>query len=191
MPIPVIVAVAAVAAPIVMGSIASAKASEAANDAELEKEALKTQLENLENARQPIVNPYANIPVATQAANLKLEQADSTLATTLDTLQAMGGSGASATALAREANKAKLQIAAEIEKQEVEVNKLQAEGEKFAFQTREAREMQKLNRTAGLLDRATMQEMQYRSDSLAALTGGVTGSTSTAASIDWSNVGMG
>jgi hypothetical protein len=180
MPIPVIVAVAAVAAPVVMGSIASAKASAAADDAELEKEALKTQLENLENARQPIVNPYANIPVATQAANLKLEQADSTLATTLDTLQAMGGSGASATALAREANKAKLQIAAEIEKQEVEVNKLQAEGEK-----------QKLNRTAGLLDRATMQEMQYRSDSLAALTGGVTGGTSTAASIDWSNVGMG
>lgn len=190
MPIPVIVAIASVAAPVVMGSIASAQASAAANDTKLEKEALKTQLENLENARQPIVNPYANIPVATQAANLKLEQADSTLATTLDTLQAMGGSGASATALAREATKAKLQVAAEIEKQEVEVNKLQAEGEKFAFQTREAREMQKLNRTAGLLDRATMQEMQYRSDSIAALTGGVTGGTSTAASIDWSNVGM-
>jgi hypothetical protein len=38
--------------------------------------------------------------------------------------------------------------------------------------------MQKLDRTAGLLDRSTLQEAQYRSDSTSALTGGVQGALS-------------
>jgi IS30 family transposase len=107
-----------------------------------------------------------------------MEEVDMNLATALDTMQAMGTASTAATALAREANKAKLQISADIQKQEAQNEQLKAKGEEFVFQTRENREMQKLDRTAGLLDRSTLQEAQYRSDSTSALTGGVQGALS-------------
>lgn len=189
MPIPLAVALVTTAAPIVMGAIASNKASNAATDAEREKDLLSKQLENLEANRQTIRNPYANLAVATQSAELQLEEIDSSLATTLDTIQSMGTAAGSATALAQAAAKSKMQIGAKIEEQEVKNQQLMAQGEQFVFQTQEQREMQKLDRTAGLLERAQAQEMQYKSDAMAALTGGVTGASNIAGSIDWSKVG--
>lgn len=189
MPIPLAVAIIAAATPVVMGAIASHKANEEAKDAEIEKNRLGKQLENLEASRQVIRNPYDNLAVATQSAELKLEEIDSSLATTLDTIQSMGTASGSATALAQAAAKSKMQIGAKIEEQEVKNQQLMAQGEQFVFQTQEQREMQKLDRTAGLLERAQAQEMQYKSDSIAALTGGVQGGSSVASSIDWSKVG--
>ena len=52
---------------------------------------------------------------------------------------------------------------------------LDAAGKQFMFQTREGREVSKMNRVAGLADRAAAQEMQANSDRTAALTGMISG----------------
>ena len=74
--------------------------------AEQETNRLKGELNTLENSRQPIINPYANVTdtsgnlantyanlgVATEAAQFQAEQADISLANTLDTLRSTGAS---------------------------------------------------------------------------------------------------
>jgi hypothetical protein len=54
-----------------------------------------------------INNPYANLGVATQAAEMQAEEADIALANTLDTLRATGASAGGATALAQAALQSK------------------------------------------------------------------------------------
>jgi hypothetical protein len=89
-----------------------------------EKRRLEGKLDSLEKSRQAIVNPYAGVSdissmakdlsgmvsnpfaslgVATQAAEIQIEQADIALANTLDTLRATGASAGGATALAQAA----------------------------------------------------------------------------------------
>jgi len=74
-------------------------------------------------------NPYANLGVATSAAEIKMEQTDLALAATLDTLQSTGASAGGATALANAAARSKKDVAADIEKQEAQNEKLAAQGE--------------------------------------------------------------
>lgn len=74
-------------------------------------------------------NPYANIGVATQAAEFQAEQTDMALAQTLDTLQATGASAGGATALANAAAKSKQTVSATLEKQEANNSKMAAQGE--------------------------------------------------------------
>ena len=74
-------------------------------------------------------NPYANIGVATQAAEFKAQQSDMALAATLDTLQATGASAGGATALANAALKSKKDVSATLEVQEAKNSQLQAQGE--------------------------------------------------------------
>ena len=50
-----------------------------------------------------ISNPFANLQVATEAAEFQAEEADMSLASTLDTLRATGAGAGGATALAQEA----------------------------------------------------------------------------------------
>ena len=50
-----------------------------------------------------ISNPFANLQVATEAAEFQAEEADMSLASTLDTLRATGSGAGWATALAQEA----------------------------------------------------------------------------------------
>jgi len=76
-----------------------------------------------------ITNPYANLGVATQAAEIQMEQSDIALANTLDTLRQTGASAGGATALAQAALQSKKGVAATIEQQEVENEKLKAQGE--------------------------------------------------------------
>jgi len=185
----VLAKIAAAAAPAVMGAIQGSKASKMARDAEAERKRQEKLLENLENSRQAIINPYANLGVATQAAEMKVEQVDQSLAAALDTLRATGGGSGAATQLAAQANKAKMQIASDIEKQEVQVQKMRAQGEQFVFQTREQREMQKMNRVAGLADAAYNQSLQYQSDAQAALMGGITSSIGMASYFLGGNIG--
>ena len=82
----------------------------------MKKEAARLQgkLDRLEANRQQIINPYenisdtsgeltntyANLGVATEAAKFQAEQADISLANTLDTLRATGASAGGAIALA-------------------------------------------------------------------------------------------
>lgn len=76
-----------------------------------------------------ISNPFANLGVATQAAEMQAEEADMALANTLDTIRATGGSAGGATALAQAALQSKKGVSASIEQQEAANEKLRAQGE--------------------------------------------------------------
>lgn len=114
-------------------------------------------LENLENNRQTLTNPYANLGVATQAAEMKIEQTDIALANTLDTIRATGGGAGGATALAQAALQSKKGVAASIESQEAQNEQLRAQGEVGLQNMRETRETAKLDRYSALSDQATAQ----------------------------------
>ncbi len=128
---------------------------------------LTGELEQLERNRQPITNPYAgvkdisgmakdlsgmvsnpyaNLGVATQAADIQIEQADIALANTLDTLRATGASAGGATALAQAALQSKKGVSASIESQEAQNEKLKAQGE----QQMERIQMQEAQRVQGI-----------------------------------------
>ena len=115
-----------------------------------EEERKAWQIADLEASRQKIPNPYANfrdlssiatdlsggmsnayanLGVATQAAEFQAEQADMALANTLDTLRATGASAGGATALAQAALQSKKSVSASIEQQEAEVERLKAQGQ--------------------------------------------------------------
>jgi hypothetical protein len=83
-----------------------------------------------------ITNPYANLSVATQAAEIQIEQADISLANTLDALMATGSGAGGATALAQAAKQSKKEVSASIEIQEAQNEKLRAQGEQSLEQTR-------------------------------------------------------
>ena len=76
-----------------------------------------------------VSNPFANLAVATSAAEIQMEQADIALANSLDTLATTGASAGGATALAQAALQSKKGVAASIEKQEVQNQKLAADGQ--------------------------------------------------------------
>ena len=119
-------------------------------DAQAKQNRLQRKLEGLEASRQELVNPYdnvtslagmavdmssqmtntyANIGVATQAAEIQMEEADIALANTLDTLRATGSGAGGATALAQAALKSKKEVSASIEKQEASNEVMRAQGE--------------------------------------------------------------
>ena len=74
-------------------------------------------------------NPFANLGVATQAAEMQVEEADIALANTLDTIRATGASAGGATALAQAALRSKKDVSANIEQQEAQNEKLRAQGQ--------------------------------------------------------------
>ena len=74
-------------------------------------------------------NPFASLGVATKAAEIQMEQTDMALANTLDTLRSTGASAGGATALAQAALQSKKGVAANIEQQEAQNDKLRAQGE--------------------------------------------------------------
>jgi|TARA_R110000787_G_scaffold70588_2_gene156850 hypothetical protein len=76
-----------------------------------------------------ISNPYNQLSVSTAAAEMQIEEADISLANTLDTLEQTGASAGGATALAMAALKSKKGVAADISKQEADNAKLRAQGE--------------------------------------------------------------
>jgi hypothetical protein len=129
-----------------------------------EKARLNRKLNYLENNRQPITDPYAgvtslaglatdlssqltnnmaNLSVATQAAEMEIEQADISLANTLDTIRATGAGAGGATALAQAALSSKRGVSASIESQEAQNEKLRAQGEQQLQEQRMA-EQQRL-----------------------------------------------
>jgi len=195
------------AASVVGGLFGGIGAGKAKRRAARERKRLQKKLTQLENNRQAIINPYedvqdlssyisnpfANLGVATKAAEMKIEESDIALATTLDTLRATGASAGGATALAQAALRSKKGVAASIEQQEAQNEKLRAQGEQqkeqqlraeqmrlqqadvagkqFVFSQREQREMQQLNRTAAMLGAAAQAEAQAGADQTAAITG--------------------
>ena len=90
-------------------------------------------IENLSDMAQDlssmITNPFANLGVATSAAEIQIEEADIALANTLDTLMASGAGAGGATALAQAALRSKKNVAASIETQEKSNEDRRAQGE--------------------------------------------------------------
>ena len=144
---------------VVGGLIGSKKAKDAAAAAAAEKARIGKQMAIFEAGRQEVINPFsdvkslsglvdemrsdlsnpfANLGVATSAAEIQMEQTDIALANTLDTLQATGASAGGATALAQAARASKKDVAANIEQQEAANEKAAAQGE----QALQAKQMQ-------------------------------------------------
>ena len=182
------------------GLFGSSAAKKRERAARREKKRLQNKLNTLEANRQEIVNPYqdlssmisnpfANLSVATGAAEMKIEEADISLANTLDTMRATGASAGGATALAQAALQSKKGVAASIEMQEkqnedkratgekqkqdalVAESKRVQEGEAYEFNLRENRQMAELDRTAAMLGASKQAEAQAQSDRTGAMTG--------------------
>ena len=189
------------------GLFSAGAAKKRARRAAQERRNLTNKLNTLEKNRQEIINPYegiedlssiisnpfSNLSVATGAAEMQIEQADISLANTLDTIRQTGGGAGGATALAQAALQSKKGVSASIETQEkanedkkaqgeqtlqqqkmAEAQRLQnadVAGEQFMFSTREGRELQQLDRTAALLGQAKSAEAQANQDQASAIGG--------------------
>lgn len=140
-------AIAGTVASTVIGANAAKKAERRART---DKNRLIDELEELENSRQEVINPYEtveslesmvvdnggmlsnpfkNMGVATKAAEFQAEEADIALANTLDLLASTGASAGGATALAQAALQSKRGISASLESQEAKNSELIARGE--------------------------------------------------------------
>ena len=186
--------IAGAATSLVGGAISAGAAGKAAKNARNERQAAEAKLEALKNSRQEVINPYENVQdltslmknpfeqlgVATQAAEIQMEQSDIALANTLDAIRSTGAGAGGATALAQAALESKKNIAANIEQQEAQNEKLKAQGEQqliqqkiaeqqrlqsveaagkgFQFQVQENRLNADMDRAAGMADRAAAQE---------------------------------
>ena len=139
-----------VAANVAGGAIASSQAKKASKAAGRRADAAAREVEALKASRQEIIdpysgvenlsslaqdlsgqmsNPFASLGVATKSAEIQMEQTDMALANTLDTLRSTGASAGGATALAQAALASKKGVAANIEQQEAQNEKLRAQGE--------------------------------------------------------------
>jgi len=202
--------VAAVAAPLVVGGIQMAINNKKAKDMEGDLQAAQGNINRLLADREPVYdasgkiremkdsvqNPFANLGVATQAAEMQAEEADIALANTLETVKATGMGGGGATALAQAAARSKKDIAASIESQEAQNNRLKAQGEQQKQQQllnlesqaisaeeraaagRDARVQAQLDRAYGESDFLRSRQMGLEDAADAAMMAGISGATS-------------
>ena len=164
-------------------------------DAEANRQEIIDPFANIQDLSSMISNPFANLQVATQAAEFQAEEADLSLASSLDTLRATGASAGGATALAQAALRSKRGVSATIQQQEAQNARLRAQGEaqmqralmseaarvqqaraagdQFTFQQQEARDLQQLNRLQTMVDNSQAQAAAFRSASNEAIFGAI------------------
>jgi len=200
-------AVLGIGSSLIGGFLGSSSAKRAARAAAAEKRRLTNKLTTLEKNRQEVINPYedvtslssmitnpfANLSVATGAAEIKIEEADMSLANSLDTIRATGASAGGATALAQAALRSKKGVAASIEQQEKtnedkaaagkqqmerakmseeqRIQSAEAAGKQFVFGATESREQGAIDRTYGELMGAKQDQAQAKADQTGAITG--------------------
>jgi len=200
-------AVIGLGASFIGGIIGASSAKKAAQEAAREKARLQGKLNSLERNRQEVINPYedvtslssmisnpfANLSVATGAAEIKIEESDIALASTLDTLRATGASAGGATALAQAALRSKKGVAASIEQQEKSnedkraageqqmqrakmaeeqrIQQAEAMGKQFVFGATESREQAQIDRTYAEMMGAAQDQAQAKADQTGAITG--------------------
>ena len=164
----VVTSVVAASAMVIGSTVQAIGAHQKAQGAKGDVARAKGRLAELEASRQDIINPYenmenlsgmasdtsgnlknryANIGVATQAAEMQIEEADISLANTLDTLAATGASAGGATALAQAALQSKKGVSASIEQQEVsnQQNAAAAQGQIDQAKMSEQQRLQNVN----------------------------------------------
>ena len=199
-------------------AIGAVSAGKQAKRAGKERARLEDKLKTLESKRQPIINPYAgvtdlsgmitdlssivsnpfaNLGVATQAAEIEIEEADIALANTLDTLRATGASaalqskkGVSASIEQQEAanEKARAQGQANLERMQMaEAQRVQSgvfgeaqrmqdvdvKGKSFVYGEKERRETEQLNRTQAQITGQQQAEVAARQNQSAIIAGGI------------------
>ena len=204
MPIPFVL----LAAPFVAGAIQSVVANRKANEMEGDVQAAQGRVNDLLEQRPDVIdksadirdlksmvsNPYANLGVATQAAEMQAAQTDQALANTLDAMKATGVGAGGATALAQAAAQSKRGISASIESQEAQNNKMRAQGQQqmqqqlmgieqaaiseeiAAFGRQDARDQAAIDRAFGESDFLRSRQMQLQDAGDAAMMAGITGS---------------
>lgn len=202
--------VAAVAAPLVVGGINMAINNKKAKDMEGDLQSAQGNINRLLADREPVYdasgkiremkdsvqNPFANLSVATQAAEIQAEEADIALSNTLETVRATGMGAGGATALAQAAARSKKDIAASIETQEAQNNRLRAQGEQQKQQQllnlesqaisaeeraaagRDARAQAEIDRAYGESDFLRSRQMNFEDAADAAMMAGISGATS-------------
>jgi hypothetical protein len=171
----------AVASTVGGGLVAANQAKQQAKGFKNEKERKEWEIKQIEDNRQEIPNPYANVKdlsglatdlsgmmsnpfanlgVATKAAEFQAEEADISLANTLDTLVATGASAGGATALAQAALQSKRGVSASIEQQEAEIQKLKAQGEAQVMEAKvsEQQRIQNIKMSEGMRMQAAESE---------------------------------
>ena len=206
MPVPLLI----VAAPLIIGGIQKAVMDNKANKMENDISSANGVVTKIMNNREDVYdgsdkiramkdlvsNPYANLGVATQAAEMQAEEADIALANTLDTIRASGAGGGGATALAQAALKSKQGVSASIEQQEAANQKLRAQGEQQKSQAlmniesqaisaeeraaagRDARTQAELDRAYGEVDFLRSRQLGLEDAGDAALMAGISGTSS-------------
>jgi hypothetical protein len=228
MPLPLVAAAVGAIGSIAGGIIGGSAARKQARAAQAERDRVSRQMALFEQNRQAVINPYsgvtslsglvdemradlsnpfANLGVATSAAEIQMEQTDIALANTLDVLQATGASAGGATALAQAAKQSKKEVSANIEQQEAANEKLRAQGEQalqakemqltqmemseeariqqaeaagkqFMFGAQEARDMATLDRMQGGIDQANQNLANANMAGAQATAGMISGVTS-------------
>jgi hypothetical protein len=168
---------------------AEIKALEAGRQAVIDKS------DDIRALKSSVVNPYQNLSVAMQGINMRMEETDEALANTLNALNRSGAGAGAATALARQAATSKAQVAAAIENQELKNQQMYLSGEAQKEQQKlsleqqaiqeeigvygrqEVRDVQQLNRLAGLSQNAAQRASDYQAGGNAALMAGISGAT--------------
>ena len=156
------------AAAVIGGAVQSGQEHKAMVNARNAKDIAAAEVKSLQDGRQDIINPYAGVTdlsdmakdlssmmsnpfeslgVATQAAEIQAEEADISLANTLDMLRATGASAGGATALAQAALQSKKGVSASIEQQEAANSTLRARGAQNLMQAKVG-EQQRLQNVA-------------------------------------------
>jgi len=162
-------------------------------DFEANRQPVLNQADAIRAMKNELSNPMANLPVATKAAEMQMEQTDQALANTLDTIRATGSGAGGATALAQAAAQSKAKVAASLEQQEAANAKAAAEGEASlqiqkanieqaaiseeikAYGRQESRDTIQLDRMQGAIDDRRSNLENYRGASTDAFLGGVGG----------------
>ena len=206
MAIPLIIGAAVAVGGTIAGTISARnkrrKAEALASDYEAQikqKEATRQEIidpsDQIRDMSSMITNPFANLQVATQAAEMQAEEADIALATSLDTLTQTGAGAGGATALAMAALRSKQGISASIEQQEAQNSRLRAQGQQqmqgmmmqeaarvqgarmqgaqFVFGAQEQREIQQLDRLSAMMGNQQQAANQYGMAQQQALMSGV------------------
>ena len=144
------------------------------------RQAITNPYESVKDLSGQITNPFASIGVATEAAKMQAEEADISLANTLDLMRESGMGAGGATALAQAALRSKKGISANIEQQEAQNSRLRAQGEAsmqqmrmaekqrlqmagvqgslFTYGEQDKREMAELNRSQSRIDQEAMMQ---------------------------------
>ena len=150
-------AIVGAATSVIGGAVQANQADKAAGRAANDKRKAEAKVQELLDSRQQIINPYesteslaglakdlssqmtnpfANLGVATQAAEMQAEEADIALANTLATTRQAGLGAGGATSLAQAALRSKRGISASIEQQEAKNIMLRAQGAQKAQEAR-------------------------------------------------------